>query len=73
MSDNGPCNCEQALALQAKLEWLRDGLIEFGAHATGCPGWYRAIRSDHDPAPPVKTINDPCNCGYALLIARDEP
>jgi DNA-directed RNA polymerase subunit RPC12/RpoP len=54
--------------LRKRVQDLLDVAREYGEHDTGCPGWYRAVRSEHDPAPPVKCINDPCDCGYDAAL-----
>lgn len=54
-----------------RLEALVEELVdEHREHDTGCPGWYRAVRTDSDPRPPVVCIGEPCDCGLDDLLAR---
>ena len=61
--------------LCAQLAAAREALLSFGQHEIGCPGWYREVRTENDPSPPVKCINDPCDCGLdaALKALEGEP
>ena len=56
-------------------ETIRAAVVEAVAAGADLADAYREVRTENDPSPPVKCINDPCDCGLdaALKALEGEP
>ena len=71
MSDNGPCNCDQALELQVKLHDARCEIVRLRAEVKLWQGISRAdARRNHASAQQLRDIVDVAQHGMRICRER---